>query len=229
MKRIIISDTHIGSKYYKAEELHQFLCEVEYDELILAGDIIDFIRIPLFTTRALKIAEAIDFSKPIIYLVGNHDSPLSGLIGTEFSGIKFLGKYEFQEGGRRFRIEHGDSYDREYFIQSNIIMSFLSVAQSYIENWLEINLSDMFTYWKIKRRKLRRIWDILAWNDDVDVFICGHSHTPEAIIWVDESQEIRTYVNSGDWVSHQTFVEIIDGVIRLKKYEQNNINDTRNK
>lgn len=229
MKRIIISDTHIGSKYYRAEALYQFLRDVEYDELILAGDIIDFIRVPLFTKRAVKIAEAIDFSKPIIYLVGNHDSPLSGLIGTEFSGIKFLEKYEFVDGGRSFRIEHGDSYDDQYFVHNSLIMSFVSVAQNYLEEWFEINLSDLFTYWKIKKRKLRRIWDILSWNDDVDVFICGHSHTPEAIIWVDENQEIRTYVNSGDWVSHQTFVEIIDGVTRLKKYEQSNINGTRNK
>ena len=68
----------------------------------------------------------------------------------------------------------------------------------------------------MKRRKLRRIWDILKWNDDVDVIIMGHSHHPEAIIWVDNKQAIKTYVNCGDWVSHQSWVSIKDGVVRLK-------------
>jgi UDP-2,3-diacylglucosamine pyrophosphatase LpxH len=222
MKRVIISDTHIGSKYYQGPALVKFLKETEYDQLILAGDIIDFIRIPMFTTRALEIADAIDFSKEVIYIVGNHDTPLRGFVGKEAFGMKFVDKYEFQEGGRSFRIEHGDTYDNSNFLHNNIVMSFISVSQSCIEHWFDVNLSDLYTDWKIKRRKLRRIWDILKRNSDVDVFIMGHSHTPEAIIWVEPDQVIKTYVNSGDWVSHKTFVEIDDGIARLKKYGNNN-------
>ena len=55
MKRIIISDTHIGTKFYKSEELLCFLESLECDELILAGDIIDFIKIPVFTERCIQI------------------------------------------------------------------------------------------------------------------------------------------------------------------------------
>jgi UDP-2,3-diacylglucosamine pyrophosphatase LpxH len=49
----------------------------------------------------------------------------------------------------------------------------------------------------------------------------GHSHTPEAVIWVDEDQNIKTYINSGDWVAHTTYVTIEGGVCRLKKFEVN--------
>jgi len=52
----------------------------------------------------------------------------------------------------------------------------------------------------------------------VDVFIMGHSHTPEAVIWVDEDENIKTYINSGDWVAHTTYVSIENGVTRLKKF-----------
>ena len=69
MKRVILSDIHIGSKYYKAKELIAFLKEAKYDQLILAGDIIDFVKVPLFSDRAIEIVEAIDFSKEIIYIV----------------------------------------------------------------------------------------------------------------------------------------------------------------
>jgi len=67
MKRVIISDLHIGSKYYKEEELLAFLTDIEYDELILVGDIIDFIRVPIFTERAGKIMNAVDYSKDVYY------------------------------------------------------------------------------------------------------------------------------------------------------------------
>ena len=219
MKRIIVSDIHIGSKYYKEKEFLQFLKTTEYDQLILAGDIIDFIRVPTFSARALEIAKAIDYSKDIIYIVGNHDSPLKGFIGLEAFGIKFVSSYEFEDGGRKFRVEHGDAYDNTSFIHNKIIMSFLSVSQSCIEHWFNINLSDIFTTWKMRRRKLRRIWDILKKNNDVDVLITGHSHMPEAIIWVQPDQSIISFCNSGDWIQSQTFVQVNDGIMRLEKYE----------
>ena len=124
MKRVVISDIHIGSKYYRGELLAEFLNDIEYDQLILAGDIIDFIRIPEFTMRAVEIKNAIDYSKEIIYIVGNHETPLKGLIGKEAFGIKFMDRYEFEEAGRRFRIEHGDAYDQTSFIHNNIVMAF---------------------------------------------------------------------------------------------------------
>lgn len=221
MKRIVISDIHIGSKYYKESELINFLSSVEYDQLILLGDIIDFIRVPEFTSRVTKIIEAIDFSKEIIYVVGNHDIPLKGFVGQKAFGMKFVNSLKFEENGRKFKLEHGDQYD-DYltFVQNNYFMSFLSVAQNFFENWFDIDLSNWFTNWKIKRRKLRRLWDIIDLNSDADVFICGHSHVPECIIWILPDQSIKTYVNSGDWVGNTSYVEIIDGTVRLKEYKE---------
>ena len=47
----------------------------------------------------------------------------------------------------------------------------------------------------------------------------GHTHNPEALIWIDEDQRIKTYINAGDWVTHQTYVTVSDGIARLKKFE----------
>jgi UDP-2,3-diacylglucosamine pyrophosphatase LpxH len=224
MKRVVISDIHIGSQYFKAVELLRFLSEVEYDELILAGDIIDFIKVPEFTDRALAIARTVDYSKTIIYVVGNHDTPLRGFIGKEFFGIKFVDKYEFEEGGRKFRVEHGDAYDHP-ILQNKIFMTLLSIVHDAIEKITEFDITTWWSDYKIKKRKLRRIWDILKKNKDVDVFIMGHSHHPEFVIWGLPDKDdisIKTYVNTGDWVSHQTYVEIIDGIVRLKDYGAGN-------
>lgn len=219
MKRIIISDIHIGSKFYKSKELISFLKSAKYDQLILAGDIIDFVKVPIFSERAIEIVEAIDFSKDIIYIVGNHDTPLRGFIGKKAFGMKFLDKYEFEEGGRKFRVEHGDSFDGTVGVQSNMFMAFLSVSQHFLEEWFNVNLTDWLTSWKKKKRRMRNVWDILSQNLDVDVFICGHFHIPESIIWIDEKQKVKSYMNSGDWVSNSTFVYIEDGVARLQHYK----------
>ena len=66
MKRVIISDTHIGTKFYKSEELLKFVSELDCDELILAGDIIDFIKIPVFTERCLQIIEKLGAPKRVV-------------------------------------------------------------------------------------------------------------------------------------------------------------------
>jgi UDP-2,3-diacylglucosamine pyrophosphatase LpxH len=222
MKRVVISDIHIGSKFYKESELISFLNKIKYDQLILLGDIIDFIRVPEFTSRVNQIIDSIDFSKEIIYVVGNHDIPLKGFIGQKVFGIKFMSFYEFEEGGRKFRLEHGDRYD-DYLglIKNNFFMSILSVAQNFLENWFNFNISDWLTIWRMKRRKLRRLWDIIDLNSNVDVFICGHSHVPECIVWVTPDQKIKTYCNSGDWVSNSTYILIVDGKLRLLEWNEN--------
>jgi len=104
-------------------------------------------------------------------------------------------------------------------------MTLLSIVHDAIEKITEFDITTWWSDYKIKKRKLRRIWDILKKNKDVDVFIMGHSHHPEFVIWGLPDKDdisIKTYVNTGDWVSHQTYVEIIDGIVRLKDYGAGN-------
>jgi UDP-2,3-diacylglucosamine pyrophosphatase LpxH len=98
------------------------------------------------------------------------------------------------------------------------MMKIISIFQDIIERTSGLNLSTWLTNLKLKKRKLKRLWDILEDNDDVDALIVGHTHLPEVLIWIDENEKIKTYVNTGDWVQHATYVEIIDGVIRLKNF-----------
>ena len=219
VKRIIISDTHIGTKFYKSNELLSFLKNEDFDELILAGDIIDFIKIPVFTERCMKILSSIDYeSKSIIYVVGNHDESLVGLVGKKFFNIEFKKRYDFEEGGRKFRIEHGDQYDKGA-IHNKIFVKILSVLQNILEFSLSFDFTSWWTEIQIKKHKLRSIINILRHHPKIDVFIMGHTHIPEALIWVNEDGTIKTYINSGDWVTHQTYVTVVDGVARLRKFK----------
>lgn len=218
MKRVVISDLHIGSKYYKAEELTEFLKSEEYDELILAGDIIDFIKVPVFSERARKVAEAIDYSKRIVYVVGNHDASLRGFVGQTLFGIEFVDVYEFEEGGRKFRIQHGDQYDSVGIVRHHVCITIISVLHHMLENLFSYNITSWWTQYHLRKRKLRRIWDILKWNEEADVFIMGHTHVPECVIWVQPNGELKTYINTGDWVDNKSYVTIEDGIARLRRY-----------
>ena len=93
------------------------------------------------------------------------------------------------------------------------------VVQDMVGRLFNWNLSAWWQSLFYKKKQAKRIWDILQWNDDADVFIMGHNHAPEVLIWVNEEEEIKTYVNSGDWTEHCTYVTVIDGVTRLKKFK----------
>lgn len=217
MKRLIVSDTHIGSRFCKKHELVKLLKEKKYDQLILNGDIIEFLKVPTFAPIVMEIVRSIDLTKEIIYIIGNHDISLSGFIGEQFKNVKFMDEYNFEEGGRKFRIEHGDKYERG-IVHHRILMKLISAFQDALELIFGWNLATWYAELKFNKRKIKRLWDIMELNNDVDVLIVGHTHVPEVLIWIDEEEKIKTYVNTGDWVSHATYVEIEDGVIRLRNF-----------
>ena len=221
MRRLIISDIHIGSKFYKAEQVKELIESIDYDQLILNGDILDLIKVPIFTDRALSLFKAIDPSKEIIYVVGNHDLSFRGFIGESMGPVKFVNSYEFSENDRTFREEHGDTYDKGW-IRDSFWIKLISLIQNSLENYFDVDLTSWYISRKIKKRKLKRIWDLLDANSDVDVIILGHTHIPEAVIWVNEKEEIKTYINCGDWVSHTSYVMIDNGVARLKEWNPKN-------
>ena len=54
----------------------------------------------------------------------------------------------------------------------------------------------------------------------MQMFIMGHTHNPEVLIWVDKNEKIKTYVNTGDWIDNCTYVLIKDAQVRLRKFER---------
>ena len=218
--RLIISDLHLGSLHSKEDLLCEMVNEIEFDELILAGDIIDFIKVPTFTKRTIKFIETLKRKgKPIIYIIGNHDINLTEFENETVGGVKFIDKYQFEYANRTYRVMHGHQFDTGV-VTWRFFMKVVSIFQAFLERWLRWNMASWMVKHKLKKRKLRRIWDILKWNKEADVFIMGHTHIPEAVIWIDEDEKIKTYVNTGDWIEHQTYALIKDGQIRLKKYKK---------
>ena len=217
--RLVISDLHLGSLSAKENLLCDLLSTIEFDELVLAGDIIDFIKVPTFTKKTIDFINILQQKgKPIVYVIGNHDINLSEFIGQTISGVKFVDKYEFQYVGKKYKIMHGHQFETG-IVTWRFSMKIISIFQDMLERWLQWDMGSWLVKNRLKKRKLRRIWDILKWNKSADVFIMGHTHIPEAVIWIDENEKIKTYVNTGDWIEHQTYVIIKDGELRLKKFQ----------
>ena len=217
-RRLVISDLHVGSAFSRETELLQLLKTVEFDELILAGDVIDFMRVPFFSEKSAEIFEHLSsIDTPIKYIIGNHDSSLQSFVGKTINGVQYLEVYEFMHCGRYFRIEHGDKYDRG-FVRFKFLMNIILVFVNVIERATRVDLSAWWDNLFSKKKKLRRIWDIVSWNEDADVFIMGHTHEPEVLIWIDQNERKKTYVNTGDWVQHATYTTIREGVVRLKNF-----------
>ena len=217
--RLIVSDTHLGSDYSKEDQLLSLLSTIDYDELVLAGDIVEFLRNPEFTKTSMRLINLIqDFKGPVKYIVGNHDDAFESFVGDYIGNIEFMTEYNFNYTGRRFRIQHGDQYDTG-IVKQRYTIQLISVIQNIIERYFKVNLSKWWTSKQIKKRKLKRIWDIVQWNDDADVFIMGHTHNPEVLIWLNKDENLKTYINCGDWVDNCTYVIIKNGQVRLRKWE----------
>ena len=218
MKRLIISDLHLGAAFTREKLLSQLLLTKEYDELILAGDIIEFLKVPHFTEESKSIFEVLrKVNVPIVYVVGNHDRSLSAFVDSSIGKIKFTKRYEFQQNGRSFVVEHGDKYDRSlwktrYFMR---FVAFLGDISERVFNW---NSNNVVHWFMSREKRIKNIRSIMKYNPGCDVYIMGHTHNPEVLIWVDLNENIRTYVNTGDWVEHATYVMIEGSQVRLKNY-----------
>lgn len=218
MRRLIISDLHIGSMFSKENDILRILKNENYDELILAGDIIDFIKIPKFTYKSLDIFNYLfNLSIPIIYIVGNHDIAFQSFINLESNNIKFLKSYEFKDNNKKIRIEHGDDYDN-FIIKWEHIMNIICVIANLIERFFHLDITNYYEKYRKNQRNKINIKYIIQKNTDVDIFIMGHTHKPEIVEnFVNDNKII--YANTGDWIQHKSYIILEHGNVKLINLE----------
>ena len=218
MRRLIISDLHIGSMFSKENDILRILKNEKYDELILAGDIIDFIRIPKFTKKSLDIFNyLLNLNKPIIYIIGNHDIAFNDFINYECNNIKFLKNYEFEDNKKKIRIEHGDDYDN-FIIKWEYIMNIICVLSNLIERFFYFDMNNFYEKQRNRQRNKIDIKNIIKKNSDVDIFIMGHTHKPEIIENLINNNKL-IYGNTGDWIQHKSYIILENGSVKLINLE----------
>jgi len=108
MNAVIISDLHIGSRYFLSQEIGRFLGNVPEDyELILNGDIINnpYAKLKPSHQRIMDLIEQVSCRQKVVWVKGNHDN---GYIPKGFGKVHFKRLYHIEDS---LLIAHGDDFD----------------------------------------------------------------------------------------------------------------------
>lgn len=230
-----LSDTHIGSRGCKADDLLAFLGRLECETLYLVGDILDVWALrrkwywPRAHTRVVrKIFAMAREGMRVIFVPGNHDEAFRCLSGLRFRGVEVRREHIHRcRDGRRMLVCHGDEYDP---VQKHT--PWLSALGGVLYEWLlRLSVAIMklmrlaglrersFSAW-LKRWIKRVVSGARSYPErlaaearrrNLDGVICGHTHRAE----------IRmiggvVYCNDGDWVESCTALcETHGGELRL--------------
>lgn len=239
MKIIVISDTHI--KFTEEDEdlarrlrVTSFLHSLpsDTDMLVLNGDIFDLwfdwnnVIIAGYYDFIHELKSVLDRGIKIILLAGNHDFWFNGFL--ERLGIEIYPDfYILKDNNKKIYFTHGDKHtsnDIRYFLFRNLLRNRIT---KFIFNLIhpEISLNvgkkmsrssrDRQDAPQIALRKNQGLVDFAEKKilTGFDLVIMGHAHNPQKI-------EIRDgyYLNSGDWIVHNSYLEIISGKAELKFY-----------
>ena len=207
-KSVFISDTHLGTKSCKAKRLHDFLSNIECENLFLVGDIIDgwALRRKHYWTKGqtevirkiLKLSEKMN----VYYLPGNHDDFIRPFFKFDFQigDIQILDSMDYDAiDGRRIYVCHGDKFDLTMKIPRQVINLFAHISDG--------SLSDKMYRWLGTEKVIDRFISAKGY----DCAITGHTHSPCVT---------ERYMNTGDWTENCTaLIEEYDGTWKLFRYQ----------
>jgi len=239
------SDQHFGIPNLESSRVREmkfisWLDEIKVDAecIFLLGDLFDFwfdykTVVPRGFVRVLgKIAELRDSGIPIYFFVGNHDLWMSDYFQKELDIPIFDRPKEFEFGGKRFLIGHGDGLgpgDKGYKRMKKV---FAHPFSKWLYRWLHPDIGVRFAqYLSTKNKLISGQEDVIFLGEDkewlvqyarrkletkhYDYFLFGHRHLPMEI----RIGENSTYVNTGDWITHFTYAVFDGNELSLCRYK----------
>ena len=243
VKTCWISDLHLGSTQCQADKLLEFLKVLDAQKLYLVGDIIDFWALSRksfwptdHNTVVQKILRMARHGVEVIYIPGNHDSPVRDLADMTFGNVKVrLEDTHTLMCGRTLLVTHGDQFDTiskhygwlskfgaigyDFLLQLNRAVRFIQKLVS-VESHFSLSA---FIKYKVKN-VVKFISDYeteiieIVKRRDVDGIVCGHIHHAEL-----KKENDFIYSNDGDWCESLTaLIENFDGTLELYYHGKNN-------
>ena len=207
-KSIFISDIHLGTKSCKAKRLHDFLSNIECENLFLVGDIIDgwALRRKHYWTKSqtevirkiLKLSEKMN----VYYIAGNHDEFIRPFFKFDFQigDVQVLDSVDYDAiDGRRIYVCHGDRFDLTMKIPRQVINLFGHFSDG--------SLTDKMYKWLGTEKVIEKFIKAKGY----DCSITGHTHDPMIK---------DRYMNCGDWTNLcSALIEHHDGTWELYFHE----------
>jgi UDP-2,3-diacylglucosamine hydrolase len=224
----IVSDVHLGAVPDATER--KFVAFLDHvaehaQSLLIAGDLFDFWFeygdvIPGRHFRTLAaLARLVDSGMSVTLAGGNHDA-WGGRFLTEHVGVAFhADPFHLQLGGRRALVAHGDGLGRgdlKYRALKTVIRSRAAIgAFRALHPELGLRIARAVSSTEAKadadlaaegRAAFLDAWATEQMQTDRSIayVVCGHSHLPV----LHEHEPGRFYINSGDWISHFSYVVV---------------------
>ena len=237
------SDFHLGSpdieeSHKREKHIVSWLTEIEQDAkaIYLVGDIFDFWFeykkvVPKGFVRLLgKLAELADNGTKIHLFVGNHDLWMNDYLEKEVGIIIHHNPKILEEQGKRIFIGHGDGLGEGDYFYKFIRKIFTSKICQWIFARLHPNLALFLAHaWSNSSRKIHDASFVSKEKEilfgfckkqqeiiPVDYYIFGHRHVPLELKVNDKT----TYINLGDWLTHNTYSYLEKGKLKLEKYNK---------
>jgi UDP-2,3-diacylglucosamine pyrophosphatase LpxH len=218
MNAIVVSDLHIGSRYFLIEIFERFLTSIPWDcELILNGDVIDnvYMKLPPPHQKILDLIEQISHRQKVVWVRGNHDN---GYIPQGFGKVEFKDIHVIEQ---RVLLAHGDYFDgvmprSQLFMKAFKLMHDLRVklgakpvhVAEYAKKWK--------SFYRFLRQNIMKNAVNYAEENGYAAVVCGHTHYPE-----DKVVKGIRYVNLGAWTELPAFYLHINGdEMALKQVEK---------
>jgi len=238
-KAYFISDVHLGlesrdREKAKEDRLLNFLDHVQIDAsyLFIVGDLFDAwfeyrTVIPKgFHRLFTKLEDLTRKGVAIYYLAGNHDYWIRNFFSDELGMKTFHDAFDIMVNGKKIFIHHGDGLaqnDTGYRLLKIILRNRLSI---WLYSWLHPDIGVALA--KSSSKKSRNYTQTKDYGDSdgmmqfakqkidegYDIVIMGHRHKPTS-----EKIGRGTYINLGDWITHNTYAEMADEEITLRYWK----------
>lgn len=240
VRTLFISDVHLGTSKSNADKLLEVLKEYEYENIIIIGDFIDLTSLKRnfywrseHSTVIQKILRASRKGTNVVYILGNHDHFLRGLIDDEnikLGDILICDEYYYETlKGEKIYIIHGDQFDG--FIRLHPFLYVLgdwTYEMSFKINKIYNSIRRKFglDYWSLSQYLKSKVKNAISFINDFkklsmikleevkcDSIMIGHIHTPAI-----EKIENKNYYNTGDFCESCSFLyEDYNGDINMVK------------
>lgn len=244
MRICVISDTHFKYKAHahsdaaNEDALLDFLKQSEgkYDLMVLNGDIFDlwydwkYTIIKQYFPLLHRLAALQESGCRLVMISGNHDFWFNGFLEQYLKIDIHDVSCTMNVDCKKLLFTHGDLYtinDLRYKVFRRIIrMPWIKAMFSILHPDLALSIGAGMS----RSSRLRRVSKALMSRKSAgltafagsminkkgyDIVVMGHSHDP-----VMRPIGKGHYLNCGDWLSHRSYVEIIDGEPCLKNFER---------
>lgn len=238
LSTVFVSDLHLqGASDPKTKAFLSFLDgrRGSISRLVIGGDLFDFwagtnqVAISQYKSVLDKLKEFATDGVQIDYIEGNHDFYLGQYFRKTLPVNVIHDHTEMQIGNFHVYVAHGDQVNPKdhgylflrWFLRTPFTKFLLEVLPdrwvwklsgtfSHVSrNYRNVPQSTIELFRNFARQKLE--------TSPYDVVVLGHTHFPDQQIFHTQGQK-KYYFNTGDWISHFTYLEHKSGVFSLKKF-----------